>query len=135
MLLDKSALVQGVDLESGWPDADLCVCAVTRLEMLFSARSRDDYATLEKALDAFRHLRMDVQTFAIAGTAQRELAAAGEHRVPIPDLLIGACAQQHAADVLHVDRHFETLAKVLGFRALRAGRTNGSPDDGVTGHR
>jgi predicted nucleic acid-binding protein len=39
--------------------------------------------------------------------------------VPIPDLLIGACAQQHQAAVLHVDRHYETLAQVLSFTPVR----------------
>lgn len=120
LLLDKSALVRGLDVEPRWQDAELCLCAITRLETLFSARSEADCAALESSLDCFRNLRMDVHTFAIAATAQRELAATGEHRVPIPDLLLGACAQQHAADVLHVDRHLDTLAKVLGFRALRA---------------
>ena len=52
--------------------------------------------------------------------AQRELAAHSHHRVAIPDLLIAACAQQHGADVLHVDRHFEVLADVLAFTPIRA---------------
>ena len=39
---------------------------------------------------------------------------------PLPDLLIAACAQQHAAGVLHVDRHFETLTDVLAFDAVGA---------------
>ena len=119
LLIDKSALLRAADLRPQEGHDELCLCVVTRLEVLFSARSQSDYRDLEEALDAFRHLRMDVETFAIAVGAQRELAAAGQHRVPIPDLLIGACAQQHAADVLHVDRHFDALARVLGFRALR----------------
>jgi len=120
LLVDKSVLVRPPPAERP-ADEELCMCAVTRLEMLYSARSQDDYLTLEDALDAFRHLRMDLETFAIAGTAQRELAATGQHRVPLPDLLIAACAQQHAADVLHVDRHFDTLALVLRFRPVRLG--------------
>ncbi len=37
LLLDKSALVRGVDVDAllGEP----CLCAITRLEMLYSARS------------------------------------------------------------------------------------------------
>jgi predicted nucleic acid-binding protein len=62
---------------------------------------------------------MDAETFATALAAQRELAASGRHRVPIPDLLIAACAQQHGADVVHVDRHFDALAEVLTFTPLR----------------
>jgi predicted nucleic acid-binding protein len=118
LLLDKSAYVRGnIDMS---PDDDLCLCAVTRLELLYSARSERDYQRLEDDLAEFRELRMDSETFAIARGAQRELAATGHHRVAIPDLLIGACAQQHGADVLHVDRHYDVLARVLGFGAVRA---------------
>jgi predicted nucleic acid-binding protein len=117
LLLDKSAYVRGAAaLEH---DAELCLCPVTRLELLYSARSPDDYAALEADLDEFRELRVDAETFAIAGTAQRELAQRSEHRVPIPDVLIAACAQQHSADVLHRDRHYDVLASVLSFDAVR----------------
>lgn len=70
-------------------------------------------------LAPFRDLRMDVETFAIALGAQRELSASDHHRVAIPDLLIAACAQQHGADVIHVDRHYETLSRVLAFTPVR----------------
>lgn len=63
---------------------------------------------------------MDHETFATAATAQRELAASGHHRIAIPELLIAACAQRHGADVIRVDRHFETLARVLAFKSRRA---------------
>ena len=118
LLIDKSAYARGaVSVE---PEDDLCLCAVTRLELLYSARSEADYQALETDLAQFRDLRMDAETFAIALGAQRELAASGQHRVAIPDLLIAACAQQHAADVVHIDRHYETLARVLAFTPVRA---------------
>jgi predicted nucleic acid-binding protein len=87
--------------------------------MLFSARSPRGFERLEVELDVFHELRMDARTIAIARTAQRELAAKSQHRVPIPDLLISACAQQHGAAVLHLDRHYETLARVLVFTPIR----------------
>ena len=118
LLLDKSAYVRGT-VEAG-EDDELCLCAVTRLELLFSARDADGYAQLETDLAHFRDLRMDASTFDAALGAQRELAAHGHHRVPIPDLLIAACAQQHSADVLHVDRHYDVLADVLAFTPIRA---------------
>ena len=101
------------------PDDELCVCAVTRLELLYSARSKRDYQRLEQDFAEFRDLRIDSETFAIALGAQRDLASKGHHRVPIPDLLIAACAQQHGADVVHVDRHYDTLARVLAFDAVK----------------
>lgn len=119
LLVDKSAYVRGA-LTVG-DDDELCLCAMTRLELLFSARNAADSTQLERDLAEFRDLRMDAETFAIALGAQRELAQQGRHRVSLPDLLIAACAQQHAAGVLHVDRHFETLADVLVFDAVRAG--------------
>jgi predicted nucleic acid-binding protein len=119
VLIDKSAYVRG---EAAVPEVDeLCLCAVTRLELLYSARSASDYELLEDDLQQFRDLRMDAETFAVALGAQRELAARGQHRLPIPDLLIASCAQQRGADVLHVDRHYDTLAQVLAFRPRRVG--------------
>ncbi len=117
LLVDKSAYVRST-IDTSTED-ELCLCAVTRLELLYSARSQRSYVQLEEDLQLFRDLRMDAETFATALAAQRELAAGGHHRVPIPDLLIAACAQQHGADVVHVDRHFDTLARVLAFTPLR----------------
>lgn len=119
ILLDKSAWVRGGPelLDYG----ELCMCAITRMEILYSARSPDDFATLQEDLSAYRDLRIDHATLSAAESAQRELAVAGQHRVSLPDLIIGACAQRHGADVLHVDRHFDVLAETFGFASLRLG--------------
>lgn len=95
------------------------MCAITRMEILYSARSAEDYVTLQYDLDAYRDLRIDHSTLASAESAQRDLAASGQHRIALPDLIIGACAQQHGADVLHLDRHFDVLAEAFGFRSIR----------------
>ena len=117
LLADKSALERATaeTLELG----EICVCAVVRLEMLYSARSADDYERIETDISAFRELRMDAETIATAVAAQRELGRQGRHRLPIPDLLIGACAHQHQAAVLHLDRHYDALAGVLSFESVR----------------
>jgi predicted nucleic acid-binding protein len=117
LLFDKSALVRGANIDGA--DGEPCLCAVTRLEVLYSARSARAYEELEIELDTFHQLRVDAETIATALTAQRELATQSQHRVPIPDLLIAACAQQHQAAVLHADRHYETLARVLAFTPVR----------------
>jgi predicted nucleic acid-binding protein len=118
LLLDKSALVRAGDISDeslGQP----CICAITRLEMLQSARSTADYQQVEEWLAAFRELRMNAETIATAVAAHRELGQKGHHRLPIPDLLIAACAQQHQAAVLHLDRHYDALAEVLAFEPVR----------------
>lgn len=56
LLIDKSAYVRGFEAPA---DAELCLCVVTRLELLYSARSRRDYTALEDDLAQFRDLRMD----------------------------------------------------------------------------
>lgn len=117
LLLDKSALARTPTIDPGLGEP--CLCAITRFGVLYSARSPQAFEKLEAELDACRELRTDAETIAIARTAQRELAALSQHRVPIPDLLIAACADQHQAAVLHLDRHYETLARVLAFTPLR----------------
>jgi predicted nucleic acid-binding protein len=116
LLLDKSAFVRATTFDPALGEP--CLCAITRFEVLYSARSPRAFERLEEELDVFHELRIDAETIAIARTAQRELAARNQHRVPIPDLLIAACAQQHRAAVLHIDRHYETLARVLAFTPI-----------------
>lgn len=117
ILLDKSAWVRGGTelLEYG----ELCLCAITRLEILYSARSAGSFAILQEDLGAYRDLRIDHATVRAAEATQRELATSGRHRVSLPDLLIAACAQQHGAAVLHLDRHFDLLSEATGIRSIR----------------
>jgi predicted nucleic acid-binding protein len=117
LLADKSALERATPetLELG----EICSCAVVRVEMLYSARSARDYRRIEEYLDGFRDLRMDAETIATAVGAHKELGEHGRQRVPVPDLLIAACAQQYQASVLHVDRHYDMLAEVLAFAPVR----------------
>lgn len=117
LLVDKSAWVR--DLTGAPLEAELVLCDITRLEILYSARSQAEYRMVEDVLDTFRTLSSNAETWSIARTAHRELAQTGEHRVSLPDLLVASCAQQHGAGVLHVDRHFATLQKVLAFEAIR----------------
>ena len=120
LLIDKSAYVRGID--PGEVEADLCICPVIELEILYSARSQAEYETLSDDLSAFRSLRVDVQTLVAAKGAQRVLSATMRHRVPMPDLLVAACAEQHGAGVLHLDRHYDVLAEVLDFEPVRLSR-------------
>lgn len=117
ILIDKSAWVHARPklAELG----DLRLCAITRLEILHSARSAADYEALDADLGELPDLRVDHTTLRSALAAQRDLAREGRHRLPMADLIIAACAQQHGADVAHVDRHFELLARHMGFRSIR----------------
>jgi predicted nucleic acid-binding protein len=45
---------------------------------------------------------------------QHELARRGQHRLPIPDLIVAAAAEGPALTVLHYDDDFERIAGVTG---------------------
>jgi len=85
--------------------ADLLLEALDRRasDLHLTARARPRRALVEVAL------------FAAPADAARHVEASLASRL----LLIAACAQQHGADVIHVDRHFDALAKVLRFRSVR----------------
>ena len=112
----------GAGLRRRWAALDaadrLRLCDVTILEVLVSARSASDAREIERDLEAFALARMDATTFGAARAAMRDLAAIGAHRLPVPDVLIAACAQQHGFGVLHLDRHFDVLAEHMRFDAV-----------------
>lgn len=121
VLADKSALEQrrhSVDartiLEAHLREGTLVTCEVVALEVLYSARDRRQYDALERALRAQPWLAVGVEATARALEVQRLLAAKGQHRLPINDLLIAATAEVHGVEVLHYDRDFDRIAAVTG---------------------
>lgn len=84
-------------------------CAIIDLEVLYSSRGLVEY---EEVLDDRRRLDAapitpEVMTLAIG--LQHALAKRGQHRLPIPDLIISAAAKTAGLVVLHYDSDFERL--------------------------
>ena len=93
----------------------LAICAPVELELLYSARSPDDYELLRGDLDGLPWLTLDATAETLAGRAQARLAERSQHRGPGPiDLLIAGIAEAQGAILLHYDRHFDTIAAVTG---------------------
>ena len=92
----------------------LAVCEIIALEVIYSARSRQHAQTLRRQLDAMVWLKTTNNAMRRALDVQMRLLDRGQHRLPIPDLLIAATAEQHDAVVLHYDSDFETIASVTG---------------------
>lgn len=119
-LADKSALVRAASSTVGRRLRQLAsagllaTCAIVELEVLYSARSRRDYDNIADELAGFEHLPIDEAVMDRAKQTQRALAAVGMHRLPIPDLVIAAVAEEAGATVLHYDRDFERIAAVTG---------------------
>lgn len=98
----------------------IVTCAVVTLEVIYSARNREELEDLEATQSMLRDIPMTQSIHRAALTAIRELArrGAGRHRVPVTDVLIAAAAQEAGVGVLHYDRHFDRLAEVLHFRSV-----------------
>lgn len=120
-LIDKSALARmehpvvrarlAPIIESG----QAATCAIIDLEVLYSTRNHAEHARARarRAL-AYRQIELSEAIFQRAITVQGNLARLGQHRVPIPDLIIAATAEAAGATVLHYDSDFDTIAAVTG---------------------
>jgi predicted nucleic acid-binding protein len=94
-------------------------CNITTLELLYSARSRAEFEELEEELGALSNVPVTASVCRAALTAMRQLAGRsdGYHRVPIPDYLVAACAEDAGIGVLHYDGDFDRLTEVLSFES------------------
>jgi predicted nucleic acid-binding protein len=119
-LADKSALARfpvpavAARLRPLLEDGALATCAIVDLEVLYSSRNLADY---EEILEERRSLDVAPITPEVMNAAvglQRELAKLGQHRVPIPDLIISAAALLSGLVVLHYDSDFERIAAAGG---------------------
>jgi predicted nucleic acid-binding protein len=119
-LADKSALARmkepavasrlGPLLQEGL----VATCAVVDLEVLYSARSPADYEAVWHERRAFPDVPITPAVMERALEIQRLLARKGQHRVPIPDLVIAAAAESAHLAVLHYDADYEHIARVTG---------------------
>ena len=117
-LADKSALarvhVPAVRRRLGPLVADgyVATCPVIDLEMLYSARSRDDYEGMLSERLAMPSCPVNEAVLARSMQVQRLLAQRGQHRLPVLDLIIAAVAEANDLTVLHYDADFDRVAQV-----------------------
>ena len=122
-LIDKSAIarlhvaVQPEEWASRIDRGLVHICAVTVLEVGYSARSADDHRTLLNeppiASMPIEYLTPRIEDRAIE--LQSLLADQGQHRAPsIPDLVIASTAELAELTVLHLDKDFELIAEITG---------------------
>ncbi|MGD1058947.1 MAG: PIN domain-containing protein [Solirubrobacteraceae bacterium] len=96
----------------------LAVCPVVSLELLASARDEAAFVELDSTLSALPAAPITQSAGAAAVGASRDLR--GERRIPAADYLIAAAAAAagRGAGVLHYDRHFDPLCRVLGIESV-----------------
>lgn len=121
-LADKSALTRRENrpavreaLEPLLIAGEVATCGIVDLELLYSATGRATYRALAEALRGMPRVAMDDACVKRALEVQTMLAERSQHRaVPLPDLLVAACAEQADLTVLHYDTDFERIAKLTG---------------------
>jgi predicted nucleic acid-binding protein len=117
-LADKSALARMPHpsvrrrLRDLLEDGVVATCAIVDLELLYSARSPDDYEAILEERRALDEVPITPQVTSRAIDVQHELARTSQHRIPIPDLLIAAAAESAALTILHYDADYERIAAV-----------------------
>lgn len=123
-LADKSAFEQQrhSDAADGFLRAlafegALYMTEIVAMELLYSTRNRADYERRRRELDAFPWIHLDAAVAETALALQGRLAARGQHRLPIPDLLIAGAALVNDATVLHYDHDFDRIAEVSDLSA------------------
>ena len=94
--------------------AQIVTCPIIDLELLFSARSESEHRSLRAELAVLSSYPINEHIIDRAIETQGLLAATGQHRVPIADLLISAVTETNDLVVLHYDRDFDTIASATG---------------------
>ena len=81
-----------------------------------AARNEEAFLDLDRALRSLQQAPVTRGAGERALSASRELA--GERRLPAADYLIAAAAAERGFAVLHYDRHFDLLCRVLGIESV-----------------
>ena len=119
-LADKSALARmpapavEARLRPLIEDGAVGTCAIIDLEVLYSSRNLTDYEAILQERLSFDSAPITPEVMSTAIELQHALARRGQHRVPIPDLIISAAALLANLVVLHYDADFERIAAVGG---------------------
>ena len=119
-LADKSALARMPNpavrarLEPLLVDGLVATCGIIDLEIGFSAQTAAVHRDLRRERRSLPRARIDDEVFDRAFEVQGLLADRGQHRLPIPDLVIAAAAESADLTVLHYDTDFERIAEVTG---------------------
>jgi predicted nucleic acid-binding protein len=118
-LIDKSALarmpIEAVRarlapiIEAG----EAATCSVIDLEVLFSARNAGEHERIRQRRSlAYHRVPITEAILQRAIDIQAELARSGSHRVPIPDLIIAAAAEDAGLTLLHYDQDYDLIASI-----------------------
>jgi len=119
-LVDKSALARvhlpqvRSTLDTLADAGQIATCSIIDLEVGYSARNHSEHAILISQRQYLPRASITQETLDRALEVQGLLARHGTHRVPLPDLIISACAETYDLTVVHYDQDFDTITSVTG---------------------
>lgn len=119
-LADKSALARmpiaavRARLEPLLVDGLVATCGIINLEIGFSAQTAAVHRDIRRERRSLPRARIDDDVLDRALEVQGLLAERGQHRLPIPDLVIAAAAEMAGLTVLHYAADFDRIAEVTG---------------------
>ena len=90
---------------------------MVRLELLYSARSADEFSEIREELAALPDCAIGKQQWSRALWVYERLSARGgahQRSVKHPDLLIAAAAEAAGVAVLHYDDDYDRIAAITG---------------------
>ena len=97
-------------------DGLVATTPIIDLEVLYSARSLADYEEILAERRALPSYPLTPKVTDRAIDVQHRLAQLGQHRVPLPDLLIAAVAELNDLAVLHYNADYDRIAETTGQR-------------------
>lgn len=95
-------------------DGLVATCGIIDLEIGFSAQTAAVHRDIRRERRSLPRARIDDEVLGRAFEVQGLLAEQGQHRFPIPELVIAAAAESADLTVLHDDADFERIAEVTG---------------------
>lgn len=121
-LVDKSALARRTTrtevreaLDPLLLMGEVATCGIVDLEFLYSSTSPRVYSAAAATLRDMPRAPLDEECVDRALEVQAMLAERSQHRaVPLPDLLVAACAERAGLAVLHYDADFDRIAELTG---------------------
>ncbi len=105
-----------VEISEAISERRLAVCLPFLLEAGYSARGATEHAQLLDRLGALPWWGIDASVERRVIDAQRQLARAGHHRLPPPDIMIAALADCHGLGVLHYDADYDVIVERTDLR-------------------
>jgi len=96
-------------------ESDVAINGMIQLELLGETRSEKEYTRLKTRLDGLYFIEADRSLWDFSSKLAYDLKKKGVN-IPHTNIFIAACALMEGAILMHVDSHFDLIAKHAGLK-------------------